>query len=659
MGGRSWSVPLVLVGAALLAVPGCHASGGPGPPDSRRSYSALPVPPGPDRGARIRLDQVGYLTGESKRAYLMTAAASTGRLRFKVEDGRGQTVLTGAPGRRTGAWNAAFPSVRVLDLTRLTDRGTYRVAVSGRGVRAHSPWFRVGPAAEVLAPLLPRLLRFFQAQRDGADVVASVLGRRPSHLADRAATVYRPPRHRNGELAGGLVPVPGAAKVDVSGGWADAGDFLKFTTTASYSAAVLYYAYRAAPSEPGLAAEADHGLTWLDKMWDERTGTLYAQVGIGVGGAGYLSDHDVWRLPESDDTRQVERGGPGYLLRYRPVFRAAAPGARISPNLAGRVAAAFALAAQTRARDDPGAARRALERAAGIYARADTAPREGLVTTFPHEFYPEASWADDLEFGAVELARAARALGDRRAGRWLREAAHWAAADLGSDERDPLGIGDVSVLAHADLIEALDQGATGTGIGRDELVAGLKHRLDAAAGRAARDPFGAGADPTVSDSAATSFGLASTALLYRRASGDTSYDAFGTAQRGWALGANAWGSSFVIGAGTTYPRCPQHQVANLTGGTVLEGAVVNGPNAAAAFRDTGVLDGMRPCAVAGFARYNGHGSRYADRIGAWQSIEPADDYTAAAVLATALASAPAPDAPAQPAGRPGRAATPP
>ncbi|XNL79636.1 glycoside hydrolase family 9 protein [Actinomadura madurae] len=645
MGNRSRSVPLILGGAALLAVPCCHTSGGAGPPGPRPPYSASPAPPGPagpDRGARIRLDQVGYLPDESKRAYLMTAATPTGRIRFKVENARGQTVLTGTPGRRTGSWNAAFPSVRVLDLTRLTDRGTYRVAVSGPGVRAHSPWFRVGPAAEVLGPLLPRLLRFFQAQRDGPDVVPSVFGRRPSHAADRAATVYRPPRHRNGELVGGLVPVPGAATVDVSGGWADAGDFLKFTTTASYSAAVLYYAYRAVPSEPALAAEADHGLKWLDKMWDERTGTLYAQVGIGIGGAGYLSDHDVWRLPESDDMRRVGRGDPGYLLRYRPVFRAAAPDARISPNLAGRVAAAFALAAQIRARDDPGAARRALERAASIYARADTAPGEGLVTTFPHEFYPETSWADDLEFGAVELARAARALGDRRADGWLRQAAHWAATVLRSDEQGPLGISDVSVLAHTDLIEALDQSASNLGIGRDELVAALKQRLDAATAKATRDPFGAAADPTVSDSAATGFGLASTALLYRRVSGDTSYDAIGTGQRGWALGANAWGSSFVIGAGTTYPRCPQHQVANLTEGAVLEGAVVNGPNAAAAFRNTDVLDDMRPCAVPGFAQYDGRGSRYIDQIGAWQSIEPADDYTAAAILTTALATTLAP-----------------
>ncbi|MFA1537979.1 glycoside hydrolase family 9 protein [Actinomadura monticuli] len=624
--------PLVLGAIALLAAIGCDASGA-----SARS--------GPDQGARVRLDQVGYLPDEAKRAYLMTAAAPAGRVRFEVENAQGETVLAGLSGRRTGSWNAAFPSVYVLDLTGLRGRGTYRVAVSGPGLRARSPDFRVGPASEVLAPLMPKLLRFFQAQRDGADVVPSVLGRRPSHLADRQATVYRPPREKDGEPVRGFVPVPGAAPVDVSGGWADAGDFLKFTATASYSVSVLYYAdrystnrYHANRAAPGPADEADHGLTWLDKMWDERTRTLYAQVGTGVGGDGYLSDHDVWRLPESDDARQVRRGDPGYLLRYRPVFRAADPGAPISPNLAGRVAAAFALAAQTRARDAPEAARQALDQAARIFAQADTSPGDRLVTTYPHEFYPEASWEDDLEFGAVELARAARALGDGRADGWLRQAARWAAAHLESDRQGPLGIGDVGVLAHTDLIEALDQGAAGLGIDRAALVADLKRRLDGAAGRAARNPFGAGADPAVSDSAATSFGLAATARLYRRVSGDPSYDAFGTGQRGWALGANAWGSSFVIGAGTTFPRCPQHQAANLTEGAVLEGAVVNGPNAAAAFGDTAVLDGMRPCRIAGLAEYDGRGSRYSDDVGAWQSSEPADDYTASAVLMTALTS---------------------
>jgi hypothetical protein len=60
----------------------------------------------------------------------------------------------------------------------------------------------------------------------------------------------------------------------------------------------------------------------------------------------------------------------------------------------------------------------------------------------------------------------------------------------------------------------------------------------------------------------------------------------------------------VIGEGSVFPRCPQHQVANLagslTGGRdVLVGAVVNGPNGAENFEDLGIPDGARACPVDG------------------------------------------------------------
>jgi endoglucanase len=31
------------------------------------------------------------------------------------------------------------------------------------------------------------------------------------------------------------------------------------------------------------------------------------------------------------------------------------------------------------------------------------------------------------------------------------------------------------------------------------------------------------------------------------------------------LGTNSWGSSFIVGDGSTFPNCIQHQVANLAG----------------------------------------------------------------------------------------------
>src|ERR1700730_15060625 len=100
----------------------------------------------------------------------------------------------------------------------------------------------------------------------------------------------------------------------------------------------------AASGSTNFTTEAKFGLDWLLKMWDPDSETLYYQVGIGTdfkNNPNLLSDHDLWRLPQDDD----RSGGTDPTLLYvrdRPVFLAAPAGAKISPNLAGRLAADFA-----------------------------------------------------------------------------------------------------------------------------------------------------------------------------------------------------------------------------------------------------------------------------------------------------------------------------
>src|SRR5262249_57622225 len=116
-----------------------------------------------------------------------------------------------------------------------------------------------------------------------------------------------------------------------------------------YTVDILAVGARDFPSQMGagsagsnFTAETRFGLDFLQNMWDDTTATLYYQVGIGNGNAKTISDHDIWRLPQADDTF----GGTDSHYRYirnRPVFRAAAPRSLISPNLAGRLAAHFGL----------------------------------------------------------------------------------------------------------------------------------------------------------------------------------------------------------------------------------------------------------------------------------------------------------------------------
>jgi len=584
--------------------------------------------------ARVQVDQLGYAVGATKTAY--AAGPELGEASFRVVDGDGGVALTGVAGADRGSWNARYGQVRALDLSALDAPGRYRVELLDAGtVTARSAWFAVAAPEALYAPALTRAVGFFALQRDGADQVAD--GRVPSHLLDSTAALYDIPEYADdGETLVSLSPTGGV--VDVEGGWFDAGDYLKFTGTTAYATLALLLAERDGLEVAGLADEAQHGLDWLGKAWDPTTGTLVVQVGLGNGNDAVLSDHDVWRLPEDDDVAGASVGpdDPSYLISHRPAFATPA-GEPVPPALAGRTAAAFAVGAQLAdARGDRAGARALLAQGAGLLAAADTSPSGPVLAAVPVEFYPEDSWTDDLELAAVELARAGRALGDDRADAWAVQAEQWAVRTMDA-EVGPLGVADVSALAHAELAASTTDAEL-----RGRLLAALRAQLEGAAATADTDPFGAGVSTVEFDSAPFALGLAATALLYERAGGDDRFAAFAADQLAWVLGANAWGSSFVIGSGTDYPRCPEHQVANLTGREAT-GAVVNGPNAAELLEELNGFDTMVPCDGlradgTSYADGDGRGARYLDAVGAWQTDEPAIDFTASSVLAFALAA---------------------
>jgi len=628
---------------------------------SASQATAVVQPAGAAVTGLIRVDQVGYRTGEAKTAYLMTASAVPGA-RFAVRDTRGNAVLTGKVKPNAGRWSAAYKAVHPIDFSGLTRPGTYRITVSG-DARAESPAFRIASGRDLLSPLVNDTVAFFQVQRDGANVVPGILDREPSHLTDRRAIVYEHPVFEGdgGDVpAEPLKPMAGVGRVDIEGGWFDAGDFVKFTHATAYSLAEMLYLQRT-EGHAGLSAarlgdravlarETAHGLRWLDKAWDARSRTLYVQVGIGTGSEkfGFLGDHDVWRLPEADDKLDTGPGDEWQFIKFRPVFPAADPGDKVSPNLAGRGSAAFALAAQVAARaGDRAAAKRWFAEAASLYAQARTTDVGELVTAFPHAYYPEDSWQDDMEFGATELALAATAVGDGGAARYVRDAARWARAYLDSEPGESLNLYDTSALGHTDLVPLLRRyPSSGLAVTPADLIGDLRRQLDDGVAAAAANPLGHAVDVTQFDAATRSFGYAATAQLYRGLTGDRRYEAFGTRQRNFALGANAWGTSLMIGAGSTFPHCPQHQVANLAGSLhggkrVIQGAIVNGPNGAENFDFIGIPDGAKECPADGvnrFAAYDTADARYLDDVRAWPSSEPAIDFTSTAMLAFGLTS---------------------
>jgi endoglucanase len=602
--------------------------------------------------AFVRLNQVGYPTGAAKRAYLMASASQAGA-RFSVEDLKGRSVYAAAVGANLGRWSAAYPFVYALDFGAVRRAGRYTISVHGTAT-ATSPRFQIATGERLYAASLTNSLRFFQDERDGPNFIPSALRTAPGHLNDRHAMTYLTPTV---DEDGNYTPEALGTRIDASGGWWDAGDYPKFVETHNYTVAMLLLGVRDFPRQMGARSlksnftrEARFGLDWLLKMWNDRTRTLYYQVGIGDGTENFAGDHDIWRLPQDDDTY----GGTDPVFRFirnRPVFRAGPPGSPVSPNLAGRNAAAFALCYQVFQRTDPAYARRCLLAAEHIFALADTSPTGDLTTIFPFDGYPETEWHSDMELGATQLYLALahgtppRGLPHRDAGFYLRTAAHWARAyiDGPDDAADTLNLYDVAGAAHYDLYRAIGSRHIGhLEVTRADLLADLAKQLAGAVAQARSDPFGFGFPWAAFDTTSHGAGLSVLASEYNHLTRGGRRSAAATEANRWLgniLGANAWGTSLIVGDGSTFPNCMQHQVTNLVGsldGTppVLAGAAVEGPNDFAA---SGTVDGMRDCPpnhVDAFAPFNSK-AIYQDNVESWSTVEPAIDLTASSPLAFA------------------------
>jgi endoglucanase len=602
----------------------------------------------------VRVNQVGYPASGPKAAFAMLARP-VAAVRFEVTTPYG-VAYRGTSTDDVGAWNSGYRAVYRLDFSGVKTAGVYQVRILSPAP-AVSPAFAIGSGSQLYRQLVDNAVQYFTSERDGPDTSAAVLDRQPANLTDARAYVYADPRYDdNDNLLGSLRRVGGP--VDVSGGWFDAGGgYEKFAYTASYADALMLIAARDNPGEyPVLLPEAEFGLQWISKLWNPAQKVMYVQVGIGNGNASNTiqGDYNFWFLPQAEDRMNVSPGGnPGptaYYVKYRPVFEAAPPGQPVSPDLAGRFAADFALGAQLAAAgDDAAQAQHLLALARGVYAMAKTTDVGQIVTAFPHDYYPGTEWKSDMLWGAAEIALADEATGApaARLQADLATAARWARAYIAQGhpaDGDTFNLYDNGAVAEAELLQAM-RAAGGTpviapGVLLGDLAAQLRTGEDWASG----DPFELGTQLGDSDASPHAFGLFITDALYQQYGGSSRYQAFAQQQLNFALGANGWGSSFVVGAGTVFPHCMQSEIANLAGsltgsGGIQLGATTDGPSSPGNFVGLGTVTGMRACSAGNYAAFDTATAAYQDNVVSWPSVEPADDYTAASLLAFALGGA--------------------
>jgi endoglucanase len=691
------------------------------------------------QSAYVRVNQIGYEAGNAPfRAYLMSTVTEDGAT-FKVVNAEAHSAYSGRVGALLGVWSNSQKlsyQVYALDFS-VAQHDLYTISVSGPAP-AISPSFAVDDADVLYPGLLLNTLFFYETERDGPHYVHNALRSAPGHLKDENAQVYETPPLDSNDFIDNKPPVKPLVpshtpNINAEGGWWDAGDYMKYVETVSYTTALMEIGIRDFPNQMGANAplnpqvppgsisyagnsgagapassdftnEARFGIEWLAKMWDSKTKTLYYQVDnsqdwdyYGEGdptssapdcGGNYsspyclITEYDIWTLPQAADDYE-EGGDPKpcdqyttYFICDRPVFPSGAAGAPISPNLAGRLAADFALCYQLNHATDAAFANECLKNAEEIFALADIsypdpAPSVGsgncptcLVTITPFDGYPENVWDDDMELGATELYFALQSasesgnlpagLLDTNPNDYLKQAAQFARNYITNiydpGFTDTLNLYDVSGLAHFELYRALERaGAPATlAVSKSAIRAQFLKQVADAISQSRSDAWGYGSQWNYGDTTSHGAGLSVMASEAYYLTGSHVYDTY--AQRWLAniLGANSWGSSFIVGDGSTFPNCIQHQVANLagalngtSGGTpILWGASTEGPDG---YASSGFLDEMNRCPAGGmdtFKIFNGNNGRfdasqvavYKDNVQSFSTTEPGIDLTATSFL---------------------------
>jgi hypothetical protein len=560
-----------------------------------------------DSTSFIRVNQVGYLPDAPKVAVvcaLDSAVATT----FLVKDEGGRVVVGPKRASNTGPFGPCVVTQR-LDFTSLRRAGRYTIE-AGTAAPAH---VRIG--ADVFDGGADTALYYMRQQRSGWN------------------PLFRDSVHR---YDGNVIDDSGRVVkwIPVSGGWADASDYLQYVTTSATAAYMLLAAYRDNPRAfadafdarglsgangvPDVIDETRHGLDWLLRMFPGGT-EMYNQLGDD-------RDHAYFDLLSNDSSdygwgRGRER--PVYPCTGRPqgLFQHKNRSTGYA-STAGKYASTFALAAMILPRGDTALVRTFRDRAVAAYDLGIRFP--GVCQTAPGTapyFYEEDNWADDMELAAAQLFALTR---DPR---YRREAAEFARKEpvtpwMGADTARHYQWYPWHNNGHYELWR------TGSAADRASAARYYRDGLRKVITRATNG-FRVGI-PFIWCSNDLMASFATQALLYRRMTGDEQFRADEQAAIDWLFGANPWGTSMMIGypgAGVS-ARDPHSAHANRLGVQVLLGGLLDGP----VYRSIHAnLRGIQLLHADAYARFNTGFIVYHDDLGDYSTNEPIMDGTASMV----------------------------
>ncbi len=566
------------------------------------STSAQQQPPSTQK-AFIRINQLGYVPHSPKIAVACSLDSTIIRT-FTVQNREGRIVFGPRQAESSGAFGPCASTHR-LDFSALTAPGRYTIVAGGTS----SPPVHI--SADTYAGAADTLLQYMREQRSGFNpVIRDSVHKHDGLIVDDPARVNK--------------------FINVSGGWADASDYLQYVTTSANATFVMLMAYRDHPKSfsdhfgalglpgsngiPDVLDEARHGLEWLLAMYPADN-DMFNQLGDD-------RDHTYWDLPWTDSAdygwgKGKERpvypctGKPQGILKYKNRSDGIA-------STAGKYASAFATASLIFAKSDPAFARTLQSKALAAYALGRAKP--GVCQTAPGRapyFYEEDNWHDDMELGAASLAALT---GEKK---FVDDAMRDASAEpvtpwMGADTARHYQWYPWHNNGHYEAWRLASPAQ------RAQLALYYRRGIEAVVSRA-RNGFRVGI-PFIWCSSNLMASFATQAYLYRQMTGDTRFIEYEAAALDWLLGANPWGVSMIIGlpGSGNFARDP-HSVVAKELKRQLTGGMLDGPVYRSIY---GNLKGISLHDADEYAQFNTGFIVYHDDVGDYSTNEPIMDGTA-------------------------------
>ncbi len=462
----------------------------------------------------IRASQTGFLPEDIKTALILSNTDLNERDFYILDTASGKTILKKIINSSTYSYGN-FKYCFEINFSDIRKPGSYRIKIDN----IESIDFRIDE--KIFNPVRDSLSLFFKAQRCGP---TSPILHEPCHLSDAAY----------------LIGYKDSLGRDLTGGWHDAGDYIKFLKTTAYTTYILLFSYEFDNNKfgfdldnnsvPDILEEARIGIDWLIRANVDNQ-KLVIQVQDET-------DHSVgWRLPENDS-----------LQFNRPAL------VSISKSSIGYYAAVLAIAARIwkeRFYDQEFSAK-CLDFARKFYELKNLAPDFDSIHS---NHYPDIDFNGKLALAAIELFITT---GDNN---YLNDAVKYGTS-AGADYW--WSVGQINSLAHYKIAKY-----------KPEFSNYIYQNLKMAKENSLENPFRIGLDFSWGTTNCL-LGVSLQSILYKELTNSTEFDSLNIYQRDFVLGRNAWGVSFIYNIGKNFSKHLHSQIAFFNNG-YLPGGLTAGP----------------------------------------------------------------------------------